>query len=309
MTRLVHSAQGYLRKMQISSTQFYAFVEGRLDRTFFDKALSQAFSEKSINYQVVSMKEIPPGTGGKQALLGFFKLLRNRKMLSTTAFGKKMVCSFMADKDADDFCKKLLRSKHLFYSKSYDLESHLVACGDFHRSLAEACGITRDQARQLIKDQKLWLKRSVGHWSDWIALCLISQAKSVNVGATFDRVSQVNPDPLSPPDLQAIDSYKKRIREALAMGEEDFENIFAVSKSAVEAALKKNEPLRYFKGKWFSHLFQRMAETLNFPADANLNGIWDRMQTSLLSQVASGVRCAFCAHYQQKLDNLITEVL
>ena len=189
MTRLTHSSGGFVRSLQLSSARVFAFVEGRLDRSFFDRVLSQVCNPTAIAYRVFAMKELPGGTGGKSALISTFRRFRQSGLLACTAFGKSMICIFFADKDSDDFTRKQLRSPHLLYSPTYDLEGHLFSCGDLTRALADACGITTDQARLLVPDASAWLHSAATHWKDWIALCLVSQARAVNCGCTYDRTS------------------------------------------------------------------------------------------------------------------------
>ena len=73
MTRLTHSSGGFVRSLQMSSARIFAFVEGRLDRPFFDRLLSQVCNPVAIAYKVFAMKELPGGTGGKSALLATFR--------------------------------------------------------------------------------------------------------------------------------------------------------------------------------------------------------------------------------------------
>lgn len=305
MSRLTHSTGGFVRSLQMSSAQVFAFVEGRLDRTFFDRLLSKICKPSTIAYQVFAMKELPGGTGGKSSLIATFKQFRQKGLLSCNPFGKSMICMFLADKDSDDFTRKQLRSPHLLYSPTYDLEGHLFSCGDLNRALADASGITADQARALVPNPNAWLQSAAAHWKDWIALCLVSQSKGVNCGCTYDRTSQVNPDPHAPPDSAQVVAFKSRLASALAISQNGLETQFLIARRQVERSISAGQPLKFFKGKWLSHLMQRHLESSPRIPDALISGVGERICISLLAYVASHSNCTCCAAYLPRMQGLI----
>jgi hypothetical protein len=308
MTRLTHSSSGFVRSLQMSSARLFAFVEGRLDRSFFDRILSQVCDPAPVAYRVFAMKELPGGTGGKASLVSTFQSFRQRGLLACTVFGKSMACVFLADKDSDDFTRRQLRSPHLIYSPTYDLEGHLFSCGDLNRALADACGITSEQARALIPDPDVWLRNAAIHWKEWISLCLVSQSRRVNCGCTFDRTSQVNPDPLSPPDAQQVKAFKARLASALGVSQIVLEAEFVVACRRVGRSIDDGHPLRYFKGKWLGHLMQRYLESKPRIPDAVVSGIGERIGVSLVGQVALHSGCTCCAAYLPKLQGIVAGI-
>jgi hypothetical protein len=305
MTRLTHSSGGFIRSLQMSSARAFAFVEGRLDRPFFDRILAQVCNPQNIGYRIFAMKELPGGTGGKSALISTFQQFRQDGLLACTAFGKSMACIFLADKDSDDFTRKRLRSQHLIYSPTYDLEGHLFSCGDLTRALADACGITSEQAKLLVPDTGFWLQSAATHWRDWIALCLVSQASSINCGCTFDRTSQVNPDPLAAPDAVQVQAFKVRLASALGISQNDLESLFLNAIRRVDQSIRSGQPLRYFKGKWLGHLIQRHLESKPRIPDALISGVGERLSVSLVSQVALHTNCGCCAAYLPQLQGIV----
>jgi hypothetical protein len=298
MTRLVHSPGGFLRSIQMSSARLVAFVEGRLDRVFFDRLMRRALDTSGLRHQVYALKELPSATGGKVAVIDMFLDFRKRGLLKFDAFGKSMVCMFFVDKDADDYTKKLRRSDHLVYSSTYDLEGHIGSCGDLHRALADACGVTHEQSLDLVPNPSEFLANVATQWADWIALCLVSQKHSVNCGCTFDRVSQINATPLSDPDAAQLEAFKTTISTRLGIARDQFDNEFRTARRAVERSLTQNQPMRFFKGKWLAHVLQKHVESRKKPADANFNSVWDRVQSSLLAQIPATGGCSCCAQYE-----------
>lgn len=305
MTRLTHSNRGFIRSLQMSSARVFAFVEGRLDRPFFDRLLSQICNPTTIAYQVFAMKELPGGTGGKAALIATFQQFRQNGLLACNAFGKSMICMFLADKDSDDFTRKQLRSRHLLYSPTYDLEGHLFSCGDLNRALADASGITSDQAKALVPNPNAWLQTAATHWKDWIALCLVSQSRGVNCGCTYDRTSQVNPDPLAPPNSAQVAAFKSQLASKLAISQNDLETEFLAASKRVERSISAGQPLRFFKGKWLNHLIQRHLESKPRIPDALISGVGERIGISLLSHVALNANCTCCAAYLPRMQSLV----
>lgn len=308
MTRLTHSQGGFLRSMQMSSASVFAFVEGRLDRPFFDRIANNICSPSGVRHQIISTKELPGSTGGKATLLSTFKLFRKNGNLSFSAFGKKMVCLFIADKDADDFTGKLLRSPHLIYSPTYDLEGHLFSCGNISRALADSCGITVEQSRSLIPDPQSLIARAAIYWREWVALCLVSQANSINCGCTFDRISQVNPNPLGPTDLAKLNAFKSSLASALQFSQCDFDAIYDKALRKIDLSIAQGRPLKYFKGKWLSHIMQRHLEQLPRIPDATINSIGEKIGIALVGQVAEKPGCCCSAYYERSFGVALTHI-
>jgi len=308
MSRLTHSQGGFIRSLQMSSASVFAFVEGRLDRPFFDRLLDQVCGLKGLKHQVIAMKELPGETGGKSRLLSTFQTFRKQGLLMSLAFGKKMACIFLADKDADDYCLRKLRSAHLIYSPSYDLEGHLFTCGNLQRALADSSGITLQQAQLLIPDPEAWLMNVAEKWKDWISLCLISQRGKVNCGCTFDRISAINADPLAPASVHKLEHFKNALAVALGVTSDRFEQIYSTTYRRVEASLNAGKPMKYFKGKWLSYLMQKFLEAKPRPADADFNGIGERLGITLVAQVAVHANCKCCNPYAAQVSKLVAHL-
>lgn len=308
MTRLTRSPQGFIRSLQISAVQVFAFVEGRLDRPFFDRLVAQACSQRGTTYRVYAMKELPGGTGGKVALMSTFKQFKRNGVLACRPFGKSMTCMFFADKDSDDFTRKRLRSPHFIYSPTYDLEGHLFSCGDLTGAISAACGVTMEQARLLLPDPKDWLNRLALNWQEWIALCLVSQANGVSVGCTFDRTSQVNINPFDSADDEKVNTFKSILAKALNIDDSELEIEYQTARRSVRVSIEAGRPLRYFKGKWLSHLIQRHLEGQARVPDANISGVGERVGSTLVVQVGNRAGCECCSPYSWKVEGVVSRI-
>lgn len=308
MNRLTHSIGGFIRSHQITSAQFIAYVEGGIDRPFFDKITSYICQNKKIKHQIISMRELPGSAGGKIALLELFKKHKNSKSLLSRKFEKSVVYAFFVDKDSDDFCKKKIKSEHLIYTKTYDLEGHLFCCGDLQRALSDACGLTLQQAQKLIPDQYDWLTNISKNTKAWITLCLISQIKRVNCGCTYDIVSPINPDPSAKPNPIKLEEFKSRLANKLSMKRDDFNSLFISIEDQLEIAIKAKQPLKFFKGKWLTHALQSHLKTRPKPPDTLANSAGEKVVTALLSQVSNNPSCKCASPFTKSIDNLITKL-
>ena len=293
----------------MSSAQFFAFVEGGLDRPFYERVVAKANEGRSVRQQVIAVREVPGSAGGKVALLDLFKRYRKAGHLSATAFGKRLVCVFFADKDCDDACRRRLRSPHLIYTISYDLEGYLYQCGDLHRALADACGLTGQQSASLLGDSSNWIKTIVANWKAWTALCMLSQAQRVNSGSTYDRVSAINPAPLAAHDSALLTQHKAALARALGLSPVAIEKLYRRYERLVETSLSSDVPFRYFKGKWLAHLLQKHLEASPRIPDASTNAVGEKVITALIAQVAANGHCKCCAPYMTKVQQLSASLM
>lgn len=308
MNRLVHSDVGFWRSLQISDAQFFAFVEGGLDRPFVDRVAGHALSGSNVVHRVVASKELPGGTGGKVSLLSLFKEMRRMRRLDCVSFGKRMVSLFFADKDVDDVRNSRLKSPHVVYTSTYDLEGHLFDCGDLTRAIADACGVTFDQAAAALGSQKHWVAERVANWKEWMILCIISQTRQINCGCTFARPSDINADFFQPTDIVALNIYKAKLQVVLGLSSGDFDRVYSAIESKVNRSIAAREPLRFFKGKWLKALLERHLSTNLLAPDVIKNGIGDRVASTLVAQVGVTAGCACCAPFQTAIAQLTAKL-
>lgn len=300
MNRLVYSSGAYLRSMQISGAQLFAFVEGGLDRPFVERIFKSVAPQ--IRYRIVAAKELPGSTGGKNRVIEWFKELRGKRMLASQSWGKKFFAIFFLDKDADDFKNRLLRSDHVAYTTTYDVEGTIFNCTDVHAGLADAALITSDQAKQLMPSFEGWLRTVTQHWVDWITLCLLTNFEGINCGCGFDRLSDVNPDRLGPPDVIKVEQYKLKACQALGIPAAEFSALYEKYRKRVEAANERGQHLRYFKGKWLHSLLQIYCERANKVEDWNVQSIGEKLTIALLGQIGNSRPCGCCGPFHERLE-------
>jgi hypothetical protein len=304
MNRLNHSDAGFIRSLQISTRNFFAFVEGRLDRTYYDRLLQKTFAGTMVKHNVYAAIELPSSTGGKMRVLAFFKELRKRKLLITESFGKKFVSVFFLDKDIDDLNNAKLRSASLIYTSTYDLEGNLFSCADLARAVADACGMTLEQAEVEIGEQKQWLDQCVERWSHWVVLCIISHIHRVNCGQSYDRTSTINPNLIDATDMSAFVIEKTALSQRLALTSKEFDTVFAKYEAKLIESLRTGKSLQYFRGKWLAPVIEKQLQQKCSVPGMNKNGIGEKIVTTLVAQVGNEAHCRCCSQHESQLKRL-----
>lgn len=288
--RLQHSEGGYLRSLQLSRVKLFVFVEGGLDRPFIERVLQRCVDDEL--FSVRAAKELPGGTGGKERLTQWYEELSSNGQLMSNRLGKKMAVLFVLDKDADDVLGISLNCDHVIYTPTYDIEGHLLSCGHVTRAIADAAGITRQQAGVVMPDFTKWATEIARHWVDWITLCLISHSNGVNCGYSFaKRMSTVNPDPFSLPDARALVEAQQLLQEKLSLSPEAFHAMYQECRATVEDTVATKGALHLFKGKWAASLLERHCKTYAV-ADAKWDALGSRVLSNLLGQLDVPDLCA-----------------
>lgn len=305
MSRLTYSYGGFLRSMQMSSNKIFIFVEGGLDRAFMDRISARVCRPQDVGYRIYSSKELPGETGGKRVLVDFFEELSGGYHLACDAFDKKMYSLFLIDKDADDFSQRAIESPHVIYTKTYDLEGHLISCGEINRALSDAGDITIEQSNFLIPDPDALIVEFVKDWKYWIALCLISYANQIKCVCTFDKCSQINQGVFSGVDLDKLECHKNDLAERMGVEREVFDLQFGEVLAEVEDSISSGNPLRYFKGKWFHHLIQLYLESRPKIPDTNFNGIGEKILIAIKGQVDMLTSCRCSRYFEEPFEQAL----
>lgn len=308
MKRLVHSSSGTFRSHNISNTAVFAYVEGGLDRVFFDRLLTQACGD-NIPYEVQAAKETSIQLGGKTGLLSLFEEFKISDNLYQDKFGKKTVCIFFADKDIDDHLKTMVESDHFIYTTTYDLEGHLLDCGDLSRALSDAALITKAQATDFIKDKKIFFRQIAVACKDWLALCILSHSNSINVGCNYNMNPPMTLLSLDDTKINIdIDALSARILARMELQQNEFDNALSAINLTLETEINNGNYFRFLKGKWFEDIFQKLTVANLNIADKNLSNVGEKIMQALLSQIPAGTDCSCCAHFFNSIEPLLGKI-
>ncbi|MBE7367126.1 hypothetical protein [Ramlibacter pallidus] len=307
MSRLTFSNGAFARKLQVSNSKVFAFVEGGLDRPFADRLL-RAESKGVWRYQVIGAKELPGETGGKPRLVRLYAWLRKKGMLRFNAYSKESVCMIFLDKDIDDLTRRGLRSDHVIYTESYDLEGDLFLNADLVAAVSDALGMTREQAGAFLGLPSTWIQAQVERWADWATLCVISQARQVKVGASFDRMSAINPDILGATDEAQLGEFKRKLKSELGCSGVRFSRMYDRYRKEILKCGSSEQPLRLFKGKWLAPILEKDASRRIGIPDISVQLAGQKVLTALVAQVGNSPTCTCCSRRRRQLTRLLGDV-
>ncbi len=211
MARLLHSFAGYIRSMQVSSTNLFVFVEGKQSDPYFYGGICGSTPGLDSRYEIRLAQQLPGGAGGKQALLGFFAFLRKRKELVSSLGGQKTTSIFFVDKDVDDLQRKKKRSPHLVYTEHYDVLNYIFLHGDLQRGAASAASVDPARLNVQLRDGAEWCLRTAKLWRDWISICLRMLEDGISCAANYRVASRVQARPSGPTDAVLYATFTSTI--------------------------------------------------------------------------------------------------
>lgn len=250
--RLVHSSSAFLRSMQMSRASLFALVEGKnLDPFFYGQICKSVCEPRGMFYEVRKASELPQSAGGKIALVEFFKHLRQKHLLVSFLGGKKTTVVFFLDKDIDDLSRTRRRSKHVIYTRYYDVHNEVFRHGDLVLGAACAASIDKELLRSLLVDSTGWCLQASRRWRDWLVLCLISARMKVSGQHNFRVSSPIQNPKTGNLDLSLLEQAKSTMATKLGLDTTDFQLIYNRHNAIVGHYFRSGQHDIIFKGKWY----------------------------------------------------------
>ncbi len=304
VSRIVHSLKGYLRYMQMSQAAVFAFVEGEeVDPYFFGQICAVVCNQRQISYQICRANEILSTSGGKEALLVFYDFLRSQKGLRGNLGGKKTIAVFFLDKDIDDVMRRCRRSRHVNYTRYYDVQNEIFLNGNLCQGCASAASLDPTLLTSLLLDSRSWCKRAAQRWQDWIVLCIIAKIKSIRHECNYRVQSRVQN-----PMTGEVDAARLQVRIAdmaarSGMTPADFQALLASVKKKVRKLFSSGQQDKVFKGKWYSALLDEDIKSLMGRSAFDRHGFSGRVT----SAIAATLRFSdsWAQYYVNKLTDLV----
>jgi hypothetical protein len=306
MTRLRHSPRGYLRYMQMSRYQIFAFVEGRTDPYFYSKICESVCNPNGISYEVCRAQELPQAAGGKQALLSYFQYLRRRSSLLDTFKGKYTGAIFFLDKDVDDLMRIQKRSSHLIYTEYYDAENYIFKYGDLIEAMAAAACLDRLWLQSQVVDSEIWRKDLAERWKEWLKLCLFAKLKKIRGNVNYGSTSQIN-NPLYATVNET--EYAARLADLQArsgLSNSQFHRAFKRLSRFVDSLYVSDEYDRIFKGKWYASLLDADIKNIAGTIPINSNGLPSRLVQVL--SITLNFEQRWAEHFKQPLRDIMSRL-
>jgi hypothetical protein len=251
---------GYLRSLQISRHQLFAFVEGtEVDPFFFGEVCRVASEPRGLSYRVRSAKELSQA-GGKQTLLNFYRFVKKKHKLQFTFGGKTTLLVFYLDKDVDDLTRRLCRSRHVYYTRYYDVQNHVFKHANLLRGAATAASLDPVELSEVLPTLRSnWCEGAVRRWREWLVSCVIAVKHRVPV-PNYRVLSQLNTPLNGPVDPAQYQLLKVRFAGHLGLSLPQMERRFTLTTRKIDERLACGTVDCVFKGKWYASI---LAEDLN----------------------------------------------
>lgn len=301
---LPHSVPGFVKALQMSKTQLFFFTEGHENDPYFYSKLCKAVCEPAgVSYEHRLAKEIPPGAGGKNALITFFKYARQRKMLAGDFKGKKTVLIFFLDKDIDDLLRIRLKSAHVAYTQYYDVENHLFGLADLAQAGAAAASFDVAVVAHALGNYNAWRRRVAATWKDWIKLCIFAQKRRIGGEYNYGVTSRVNSPLTGPIDPAALGVRMAQLQAAAGLSPDQFKHAFKRVSKAVDDLYAHGNHDVVFKGKWYSTFLLEEIRTAAAGRPFKESGFQDRLLTALALTISFDAPWA--DHFRQAVEAVI----
>jgi len=283
MKRLTHSLKAYLRYMQMSRHQLFAFVEGKVtDPYFYGKICDSVCQPAGISYEICRAQEVSGGSGGKQALISFFEYLRRKAALIGAFKGKSTAAIFFLDKDVDDFLRTQRRSEHIVYTSYYGVENHIFVEGDLVEAVAASASMDYQEVVASLGDYERWRREVAQRWKAWVTLCLFVARRKINCECNYRVTSRVNSPLHGPVDPNAYADRLARVQNQSRLTNKQFKRAFRRVSKLVDDIYAQDEHDRIFKGKWYAILLAATIRNIAGNRPINSAGLETRLPSNVM---------------------------
>jgi hypothetical protein len=253
MSKLYHKPSAYLRYLQLSATQLFIFVEGKIsDPYFYGSICKLVCSSNHISFRTCLANVLPSSSGGKDTLLDFHDYLSQKNALVSIFKGKKTGVFFFIDKDIDDITNRLRKSSHIKYTKFYDVQNHIYLHGDLHKGVASATSLCPTQVEPLIGNPDAWREKAFLSWREWIELCILSKIADASCISNFSVKSRINDNQYGSVNLKTKASMLKEIKNRSGLSSVQIEKEYRKIKKLISTLLRQRKFDLVFKGKWYA---------------------------------------------------------
>jgi Protein of unknown function (DUF4435) len=210
MNRLVRTPQAFIRSLQISRVTLNVFVEGDVDSYFYGQVCKQV-TPGLFMYQIIRSDQLAGSGRGKSSLIKLFESMRRRGLLVLDFKGQRSAALFFVDKDIDDLRRKIRRSRHIIYTKYYEVENYAFKHGKLTVAVSAACLRDSPDVERIILKPEEWSNRAARLWIDWLKLCLAGCLLNASGICNYSAPSSVNDDPCAPVNRVLFNSAFRRL--------------------------------------------------------------------------------------------------
>jgi hypothetical protein len=303
-SRLRHTPTGRTGSRKITQFRLNVYVEGRrVDAYVYGRICETVFGhEVPKPYRLIRADEIAQG-GGKTVVKAEYQRLLTAGLLSS----KASTTLFLLDKDLDDIENKLIKSPHVQYTPTYDLEGLVFKNGDLADAVAAALSMDRVHVRSVLGSSSTWCDQASSKWREWVVLCLIARQLPRMTAVNYKNVSTVN-NPLHDNHKPALSKIaQKTLAAASGLTPQQFSIIRRNVRRRILRCAKRGRLDRFFKGKWYANILDSEVHA-RFPTEyGGIRAFPDHI-TSLLMQ---SIDCtdAWAKPYRDRIQSLNSTVI
>lgn len=272
MNRITHSFRAYLRYMQISRFQVFAFVEGKItDPFFYGRICESVCLPLNNSYKINRSTDFLDGSGGKEVLKIFFLYLQRKNALISNFKGKKTGAIFFLDKDIDDLLNKKRKSEHVVYSRYYDIENQIFIEGDLINGISGATSMDRQEVLRIFNDYDTLLISTALLWKCWVKLCVFTAKKKIHCVCNYRVPSKINNPLTGNIDQTLFSNHIQTIQQNLGYSNQKFRNSFRRIENIIDSLYLNGNQDLVFKGKWYAILLALIIKdrVANIPIDSS----------------------------------------
>jgi len=307
MNRLTHNFQDSLRAMQMSRNRIFVFVEGKVaDPYFYGQVCHSVCGPAGLSYIINTPQQLKAEGGGKQILISFFEYLRRESALIGVFKGKSTGVLFFLDKDVDDFLRTQRRSKHVVYTKHYDVQNHIFAEGDLIKAVAASASLDYNEVLVCLSSSNQWGHEVAQQWKQWVALCLFVAKKKANCECNYRVTSRINNPIHGPIDQTAYSDHLQRVQIKLGLTDKQFKRAFGRISRLVDRIYALGQHDRVFKGTWYPLLLATTIRDRIRTRSIDSGGLETRLPSSTASTL--DFDAPWAEYFKQPLRNLIRQL-
>jgi len=305
VTRPHHSAAAFRRLLQMSSPRVFVLVEGRnIDGYFYGSVSRPLCDSRGLECEVVYADRVAGG-GGKQSLLSLYAHLAETHSLRIEAPGGTTFCFFFLDKDVDDILHLLVKSPHVIYTPTYNVENLIFMHGQPAAAAAAASAEDPALLRARIPDDSRWRELAASRWKDFVSLCLLSSKLGINCDCNYgNSASPLNAPPDSPTDERALEARLQAASRGLGIDIRIVKRKFEASRRIVERCYAGRRYDLVFNGKWYFHLLEFEVQRATGDVRAGRHALRNSVEAALLTGL--DFAAPWVEHFRQPMRNILT---
>ena len=288
----------------MGSRRLWLVVEGRVhDSSFFDAMLAtHPGLEGGYTVRLAETIEVDgTAAGGKSHVLAVMAWLDDADALIQQSKNGTHVIAFALDRDFDHLTGEKIKSDHVIYTVSMDVESEILLNGDLHAAASMAYSLTRENASRALPTSRELAIDLATRWREWISIGICAASCDIGTSVPFAQRSRINEHGYGP----LVDSEAQKLRDDVISRFKDHEDLarFSSVSADVERIYNDGRQWTLVKGKWMAAFVWHLlaASLADVPRELNV-------KTETLAKTCIGTldfQATWVAPYRSRLDTLL----